>query len=323
MDLFSVISWDLGFTRVSAYGLVLTLAALTAGWMWSKVRGDGRLPAVVGFALMVLMGLFFARLVYCLARWDAIFMDPNSGDYLGMRPFFLPQSGGLNTFGALLGIGLALSWLKRIEGDRRTADQAALPAAVFFMLARLAEILSGQGYGDELMESGLDFFPFAVQNAFGGWHYAVFLYEGATLLGVALYLLGRSRKARKTHGDWLRFLTLFAVLHLFFEAMRRDDYLRLASNGFIRLNQVFAMLLLVGLALLLTRKGANKGKTLLWFSLVLATTAVIAVEFYEKLPLSRELLLLVSGALCAGMAAQYLHRIKTIQSPAIESEPTH
>ena len=118
----------------------------------------------------------------------------------------------------------------------------------------------------------------------------------------------------------LRLLIPLCAFQLFLEALRQDDYPRLASNAFIRVNQVLALAFLLVIAIMLTRRLGARRALPLWGALLLAVAAAIAAEFNEKLPIAREALYglsLAAQALLSMVMLRAVHRaISPRQHPA-------
>ncbi|NLD52421.1 MAG: hypothetical protein GX650_05955 [Clostridiales bacterium] len=292
---FPVYSLQLSGIRLYAFGLVLAGAAVL-NWallgVSQKRHGLKQGTAAALMALVLPLGLFCARLVFALVRAGQVFYDPMEGTFLGISPFFRLEQGGYSFFGLLLGVLLALLILARLsrQPTRRLMDWAAPPLALFCSLLRFAQILGGGGYGEEVLTEGLQFFPLAVQNAYGEWVLAVFVFEGLVAL-VAFFGLWKRR--HKQH-QMPALLTILTTSQIFLESLRQDAILRLEGNGFIRVSQVLALAILAAVMAVITRQLMQVGKVkstwTMWPCLLLGAAAAIAAEFYEKLPLSKGLL---------------------------------
>ena len=290
-----------------AYALVLVLAVAVASAILiagAKRFGLGRSAAARFLLLALLLGLFFARLVYSAVRYDFLFFDAMDGRFLGIAPFLDISKGSLSMFGMLLGVFLAAVLDARLARNKTTnrLDAIALPLAAFIAIARFGEILAGQGYGGAVETEWLRFFPLSIQDPYGDWLTAVFVLEGLTALGIAGWLMIlRRRKYAQLVNHYLNLMIPLCASQVFLESLRRDDYLRLESNGFVRVSQVLALVFLIAIVAYLTHRSVREGKgwqqpVISWLVLVLAALAALAAEFYEKLPVPMPLLYGVSFA---------------------------
>lgn len=318
MDAYPVaqFSW-LGLTW---YGFGLALSAggvLAFAVLLLEAREEPRLKAGAGqlMALSVALGLVCARLAYAIFSWQLVFLDPMDGAFLGLTPLFQVNLGGLSFYGMLLGVLLACLLHAWLSGHSAGAvfDLAALPLGLFSAFALGAQILGGAGFGEEVAP-WLNWFPAAVRNAYEEWNAAVFIYQAATALLISLLLV--RRRVTALPGDrMLRLLIPLNALQLFFEALRQDDYPRLAANGFIRVNQLLALAFLVGAALVLTRRQSRSAPGL-WLSLLAAVGVAMAAEFNEKLPLPREALYFCSFAAMVGLSLYWLRALGSADAAA-------
>lgn len=324
MELFPIRFLHVGGQEIPAYPFALVSAALVcAALLWLSGRGHGlkKWPSARLAVLTALLGLFFARLAYCCVRYEYLFWDEMDGHFLGLLPFFAPDQGGLSMSGMLLGAFLAalLDALLAKEAAGVRLDALALPLAIFTALVRFSAILAGEGYGMQ-PDGFLRFFPLAVQDAFGDWWLAVFMLQGIAALAIAAYLLFTSRRGRMPGAQYLRLMIPLCAADIFLESLRQDDYLRLESNGFIRVGQVLALVYLVVAAIVITVRGARAGirwprMLWRWAVLALAALAALAAEFNEKLPASTELLYALSAAAQAIAAVAWLRSVNRLPAP--------
>ena len=314
-------SFPLGPVTLYGFGIV---AALGFAMMWlglNRLRGKFRLPSGMSSRVMVFaipLGIFFGRLVYCLFRRSTVFYNPVDGAFLGLLPFFQLWKGGLSLLGVLMGVLLALFLVARLTRQpmMRLLDWAATPFALLMAFLHLGTYLAGEGYGEILENAPPFFLPYGMMNAYDEWYVAVFLIETLWYLLIALYLWLRPSHREGSLG--ISLLALVGSAQLFLESLHRDNYMRLEANGFIRVNQLLALLiLLLAFALLLRRDGRVPGAKRYFVTdavlLLVTAVAVIGAEFYEKLPLPTALLygfslvcvLLLSFVLCRHAEARF------------------
>lgn len=311
MDMFAVMSWPVAGFTLYGFGLAVALGGLMAFWLLNKRQKQFAVrPGTSSWIMLagLILGVILARAVYAAVRYEQLFFDPMDGQPLGIAPLFAVQNGGLSFFGALLGFLLAIYLTARLTRQRfaRLFDWAALPIAAWMVFARLAEHLGGEGYGADMTSTGLHFFPLTVQNGYGEYNLSVFVLEALAALIMACLLYRREKKPRMEGSLGLSLLAMTGASQLFLESLRRDAYLRLEANGFIRVSQLLALFVLIGAAIALTRRAIklHQPRRLIiidWIMLILTSAAVIAAEFYEKLPLPEWLLYGLSAAFCLAL----------------------
>ncbi len=201
-------------------------------------------------ALLLPLGLVFARAFYVLVRWN-FFIDGGMQDEI-LQPWWhltsdgtIWQGGGYALWGAMLGGIIAVLLAAKVTKQPVSAlfDACAAPAALMIALCRFAEYpFSGQGIGPNIEpDSFLARFPFSVQNEWGDWMLAVFILEGLFALIVAVVLL----RTRRSGGNRARlFVILYSAGQVLFEYLRQDQYLRWS---FVRVSQLTAVLVLLGM----------------------------------------------------------------------------
>lgn len=155
------------------------------------------------------LGMFLGRAVYCAVCWYEIFFD-YMGDFAGVGTFFDPELGGVNVMGVAAGLLLAAPVAAAITKGKTAAylDAAAIPALGMYILARVIEPLTGQGYGD-FMEMYVDVcYVEAILTAI--------------VLGAVIWL---GKKVRKLGTLCQYALVLWALTQIFPEALRCDNVL--------------------------------------------------------------------------------------------------
>ena len=160
-------------------------------------------------AMAAVLGLFLGRAVYCAVCWYEGFFD-YMGEFAGVLPFFDPEIGSVNVMGIAAGLLLAAPIAAVITKGKTTAylDAAAIPALGMYILARVIEPLTGQGYGD-FMEMYVDVcYVEAILTAI--------------VLGVVIWL-GKKVCRPGTLAQYA--LVLWALAQIFPEALRCDNVL--------------------------------------------------------------------------------------------------
>jgi phosphatidylglycerol---prolipoprotein diacylglyceryl transferase len=272
--------------KVYMYGLFLAVAAaawlLVCGILAKKKNLPGNTVLLMG-VLAVPMGLFFARLLYCLVSFG-YFLD-TIGQPVAMLYFW---DGGLSMMGALLGIslaGLITAKIKKIPFGE-LMDVLAVPAGLFIAIARLGEAYTVLGRGKTIVAQWMmDSAFFGTQEAWGNY-YAVFRYEAAVAVLVLCVMLCLffGRKTRKTAkpGDLaLVFGTLFGTAQVIMESLRDDGHM---LWGFVRASQIISILLPVTAIIvfsvrLIHREGMSWRPLAAWLTAGAAIGLAIIKEF--------------------------------------------
>ena len=288
-----------GPVTVYPFGLAVALLALGA-LLWTGARlGWGE--SASWFAVLSLpLALVGARLGYCLMVVDQLLGDEDFGF------LFRLTEGGYMLWGAVGGALLA-AWLTGRLAHRsfaEIADAAVLPAALLIALGRLAAglLCKDQGIGFELAAwfdpeetdfasryslfalSDWSFFerlPFAVQNYYEEWCWAIFVPEA--LWAAAAGILADFTSARPG-GRIGRFLVLYSAGQILLEGMLRGEVLHLPWLGFVRANQIVCALVLLLLWFRWRRAVPAKTGWIALALLFLGAGIVIAMEFaaFEK-----------------------------------------
>ena len=282
---------------VTPYGLMLALAAL-AGVMIleAEQRGDpGALPrAPRAGALLILAGLAGARLMYCFARASYYMGEVGAWHILALR------EGGYLLYGALLGMVCAVAactHARETSGSGRLGaalDDLALPSLTVLALARLAEGLAGEGLGNWVENEALWRLPFAAQNVYGEYQWALFIPEAAAALLILAVV------SRKKAGRAQTALLLYAASQIVFESLRMDSVLKI---GFVRVSQVLSAAVILVILLIRTRalRGGQRAGALLLFACCVG--GIGGIEWaLDKTPLDNRLLYGCMAALCAVLA---------------------
>lgn len=283
IDLFGLTIYPYGLAVAGAAVVALLLAA----WNFRKAKLDVNLLS--WFApLAVVLGVLGARVGFCLAAWDYVAQD-------GLTFMLEFTRGGYMLYGALAGCVIALVIACRIckTCPACAADALAAPGMVMIALCRLAEGLVEQGYGwpiaDWFMEdtsmslftwadpSILYRFPFGVADYYGGYKWAVFVFEALVAIGIAIALTRLTVK--RSGGRAVMMVLLYAATQILCESLRQDSVLRW---GFVRVNQVVGAVLIAGVLVLcfcLTKQRDWRKFAGSFALLLLGAGLVMAMEF--------------------------------------------
>lgn len=221
---------DLAFTSITAYGLgVAIAAALYVLLVLKNVRGkaDG-----IALSLATLVpALIFARIFYCLARYEFVFYE--------LDALFILRTweGGFLMWGALAGIAIGGYMYARISklSPSKLFDAITVPTLIGICVLRGFEYFTYEGRGAILEDaSAWCFFPIACINEFDEWQLAIFVWEAiAALLIAVIVTLHKGRNGNKA----LLAIILFSAAQIVFESLRMDSC---PLIGFVRVSQVLS-----------------------------------------------------------------------------------
>lgn len=204
--------WYLGALELPVHWPLMALcclAALTAGLLLGKKQGFSAASVCLYGAIAAALGFLFARALYCMVYGYEVFQD-EMGEFAGIWPFFDPNVGGANVMGFVAGLLLAAPISAALTKKKTAAwlDLAAVPALILYILARLIEPLSGQGYGDLM-----------------GYEVCVSWLEAA-LTAVVLALVPALKKRSRLPGTLCQYvLVLWCLVQILPESLRTDDAL--------------------------------------------------------------------------------------------------
>ena len=301
-----------GLLTVYPFGLLMILPIAGALAMTATGMRKARLKKETAswFALLAFPLCFIAaRLGFCLFIIDQIIGNEDFG------MIFRVGEGGFLLWGALGG-GILAAWItgkitKQPSG--RIADRTVVATCLLIAAGRIISglVFKDQGIGMALADwfdtewmdpeeaelanrfslfaledySFFERLPFAVQNYYDEWCWAIFIPEAIWACVMALIT---SRCKAKDGGRIILFLILYSCGQIVLEAMLRGEVLHLPWLGFVRANQVIcATVLVIVIAVCLKRiKKEEQGKTALicFAQIIPAILILVAMEFaaFEK-----------------------------------------
>ncbi len=307
---------------MGAFALVIAGAAVLALLMMILQRGKTGISIRTAFvfgAFAVPLCILIGRGAYwlCLIEWLSR-TKTSFWDFAGSGYTFL-------LYGAVIG-GLVAAFLAaKLNGESfgKVVDAAAAPAALLIAAGRFGEYLIPAGFGSPVVEwfdpyEGLSMiaweepdllcrFPFASQNYYGTWRFAINLWEGIAAV-VFLVILLRLKK-RKQGGAGTLLLLMYASCQILFESMRKD---KVVIWGFVKSNQLISALLVLGILVFcwLKQPKEERKQAELWIRtamLLLAAGLIMVMEFAleQKIPflmwMRLDLCYLVMTAACVWM----------------------
>ena len=303
---------SLGPVTLYPFGLLLAplaLGALALTALGMKKAGLKKETAGWFALLAVPLCFILARLGFCLFVIDQVI---GNEDY-GM--VFRLNEGGFLLWGALGG-GLLAAWItgritKQTPG--RIMDSAVIAACLLIAAGRIicGLIFKDQGIGFPLADwfntewldpeeaeyanrfslfaledySFFERLPFAIQNYYEEWCWAVFIPEAVWACAMA-WIISRCRA--EDGGRTILFIILYSCGQILLEAMLRGEVLHLPWLGFVRANQVIcAVALVVVICVCLKRldRGMRGKAALRCFGQVVPALGIVAaMEFaaFEK-----------------------------------------
>lgn len=222
-------AFEIGGFTLSIYALLMAIgfaAFLGLSACLGKKRGLRPARVCLYGVLAAVIGLLLGRAIYCAVRWDWIFLD-ELGEFAGIWPFFDVHNGSVNVIGVMCGVLLAAPIVAAVTKEKAAAylDTAAIPALAMFMFARAIEPLSGQGYGNLVMDERLCFFPLALLNDMGDYSLSVSFIEAVLAMLVLIAVCLLQHKVRKPGTLAQYALVLLCLSQILPEALRRDDVL--------------------------------------------------------------------------------------------------
>ena len=191
--------------------LAALCAVLCAGLYAFTARRKGLCrAALLHAALTAVLGLFLARAIYAAVCWYDLFLD-EMGNFEGVWAFFDPTIGSMNVIGFLAGLLIAAPIAARLTRVNTASllDASVLPALTMYILARLIEPLTGQGYGD-LMEMEVC---------------VCWLEAALTVLLLAVCILFLHKKCRRPGTYFQYALVLWCLTQILPESLRCDEAL--------------------------------------------------------------------------------------------------
>ena len=263
--------------RVTSFALFVVIGAVIGLVMALRRSKRVGVPAdsVLWFAMLgIPLGLFGARLVFCLYNFDEIL-------YSGIGYIFRLDYGGFTVIGAMLGLMLA-GCLTRIITQVRFIDlmDTVLPGILLVLaMERFGEGATENGTGLEVSVRALQFFPLARPGIYEGMYtYAVHMFEGMTALIAGVYtqcmIAPRGRAAGTA-------VILAAAGQVVWESIRKDDRLMFDMASLLMI--FCAVVLFIVLILCLLRVDWPwTGRAVVILGFLLLALATGALQFFME-----------------------------------------
>ncbi len=302
----------LGSLTLYPFGLLMILPVIGALALTARgMKKAGLKNETAGWFALLAVPLCFAlaRLGFCVFVIDQMWGDSDFG------MIFRVGEGGFLLWGAIGG-GLLAAWITgKITGQSsgRIMDSAIVGTCLLIAAGRIicGLIFKDQGTGFALADwfstewldpeeaeyanrfslfaledySFFERLPFAVQNYYDEWCWAIFVPE-ALWACITAWITSRCRAAEG--GRTVLFIILYSCGQIVLEAMLRGEVLHLPWLGFVRANQVLcavALVTVIGICLKrLAKEERGKAALRCFAQVVPAVGIVVAMEFaaFEK-----------------------------------------
>ena len=263
--------------RVTSFSLFVVVGAVIGLIMaLRRARRNGMDgDKVLWFAMLgIPLGLFFARLVFCLYRFDEI-------RYGGIGYVFRLDYGGFTLIGAFIGLALTGLIVKKITGVRFLDLMDAVLPGLLIVLAmeRFGEGATDNGTGIEVSVRALQFFPLARPGIYEGMYtYAVHMFEGMTALIAGVYVQSMTAPRGRAAGAAV---ILVAAGQVVWESIRKDDRMMFDMASLLMI--FCAALLFIVLILCLIRLDWPwTGKALAVAGFLILAAATGALQFFME-----------------------------------------
>ena len=276
---------------VTAWALCVTLSSLAATALicvlWKKRGLDGD-ALTLFLPVNTILGIFLGHALFALV---ASLLDPYVLENLGMSRIayiFAPFKGGFMGLGVLCGLFLSALITRKVTGvSFQEILKVALPAALLVIgVAKWGEWLCGQGTGPEASTS---FFPvsFTPEPDYPEWRViAVFWLGGLYALCLAAWGIGGA--LRKNGVRPVTLLVVYLAGQVFFDMLREDEYVHYLAMNFVRMDQLFSVLIMAGLmvwASVRIKQAGKKGIVRWWVVMLVSVGLCIGLQFLFDKPL--------------------------------------
>ncbi len=284
-----------GETPVYLYGAALALGAFLA--LLTLLARQKRLTLPDGTALCLTalalpLGIFFARLLYCL-------LDTNFQPIASLKNALMLNAGGYSMAGALLGACAAAVLTAQIMRVKFSSLlDAFVPALLLFIaFERAGEAFTAIGYSRPLTDDALKSTFLAQTDEYDAYLRTWLLESLAALILLPVSLRMKSEKAGDTA---LKTALLFSSLQVIFESLRYDQHLK---YGFVGVQHILSMLLMavivIVFAVRVLKTGEHRGLAITAICILPAVAAaLVGIEFMiDRTSISHYLLYFVYALL--------------------------
>lgn len=280
-----------GSLPVTPWALCVTLGALAAAaliWYLGVRRKISEGGLCLFVPLTAALGIFLGHALFAAV---AGLLDPYVCEGMGLSLtgyIFRPDRGGYMSLGVLGGLLLsALIVSKTQKASFQEILKAGLPAVLLAVgVAKWGEWLCGMGTGPE---ASTCFFPvsFLPEPDYPEWRViAVFWLGGLYALGLALWgILGAHKKSGVRP---VTLLVCYLAGQVFWDMLREDSYVHYLAMNFVRMDQLFSVLIMAGLmvwASVKIKKNGGRGIVRWWAVMLVSVGLCVGLQFLFDKPL--------------------------------------
>ncbi len=229
------IIFHIGVIQLTYYSLVYILGFLTLLFVLLKASKDKEIPLskeqVYNYVILLFISILIGARIFHFVFWDLDYFSVHLNELLSI------WNGGLSFHGGLAGaIVFSLFYCKKNKINfLRLADVIILPAALFLVLGRIANLINAEILGKTTTSSICINFP-DIQ----GCRYPIQLYSAIGRFALLFFLL--KIKSNKYKEGFIFYLFLFFIsLGRFLLDFLRDDvsYLYLSAGQWLSLILLF------------------------------------------------------------------------------------
>lgn len=210
-----------GFT-ITYYAICIMCGMLLAAGLSAllmKRRGLDPSLVLILFAFCIPSAMFCARTYYCIT---------DGMPFKEWYSFTSIRQGGLSILGGIIGgviAGLIVCLVKKIYFLKIT-DCVVINILIAQAIGRWGNYFNGEVYGQEIIDSSLQWFPLAV-NVNGKWYQALFFYESCiNAVGFALLFTAAWFYRKKPYGIFtFAYFLWYGLVRTIMEPMRSPEYI--------------------------------------------------------------------------------------------------
>lgn len=234
-NLFGIEGWN-----ITWYGVIITFAMILG--IWIAYREAGRVginkELIIDFVLIAIpIAIICARLYYVAFEWEH-YKD-------NLFSVFMIWKGGLAIYGGVIGgfiTAIAFCRCKKISLFKFV--DVAVPSLVLGQaIGRWGNFANQEAYGEVVLNSNLQFFPYAVYiEKIGEWHQATFFYE-SMWNGILFIILMLLKKKKWFEGQLLcTYFIGYGIGRFLIEGLRTDSLYVLEG---LRVSQLVSIMLII------------------------------------------------------------------------------
>ena len=243
MNILDRVAFTLFGVDVYYYGLIMALAifvCLMAAIILCKVQKIDTGKPIEIFLAIVPAGILCARL------FSVIFEDG-----LTFADYFNFRTGGMSIIGAIIGGALGLLVYKLItkQSFLKIADIVTSVLLLGQSVGRWGNYVNNEVYGQEIVNPGLQFFPFGVEIN-GTWFEALFFWESLLAIIGFIIILILYIKTKKTGLATGCYFLYYGIVRVILESRRQSEFVLKWGNVPVSA-LISAVFIAIGLAIII------------------------------------------------------------------------